>query len=650
MVLTLTLLLACAPPAPRELWVYAPARHQREALSRARVGFAEAEDGGWLRVQTDAAGAAALRRGGWRVRPAAPPPPLDDAYHDPEEVEAALEALEAAWPDRAERVRVGWSREGRALTALRLGEEGAPAWRVLATHHGDEPSSTELALELAAALLAGEGPCAGLLDLGAVWVLPVVNPDGLAAGTRQNAAGVDLNRNYSYAWSAAAYGAGPEPFSEPETRAVRDLSLREAFFAGMSLHAGAQNVGWPFNYTPADSVEDGAMAALAGTYAAACGLEGFEALNGADWFITQGDTNDWSYGVQGTMDLTVELSRDKAPPADALPALAAAHLPALAAALGQPVALEGRVVDAQTGRPVPAVLELPGLSAPFGNHPVSGRFARLLVAGEGRLRVRAPGYAPAEVDPADAAEIRLTPARLEGVRVSPALVEAAEGPVWVRLEGRPAPPLGLWLVREGLDPWELPRRGDAFYLDPAQIAPGTWTVDLGAQGALPRALHIQGAGDLQVHAVEEAGGQLTVLGAGFAPGARAYGLWGPDRAWEPLAVLGQTEQVLVLDAAPLESARGAGALDAGTATLVVVSAGEERAWPLAAPADDTASLADPDTGTPGAEVVRSTSDNRGCQPVPSPPGALGLVASLLAWSRRWPASCPSCSPLPRSGA
>ena len=62
-----------------------------------------------------------------------------------------------------------------------------------------------------------------------LWLLPELNPDGTAAGRRQNAHGVDLNRNFPYRWRPngdPTYYAGPRAGSEPETRAAMRLVLK----------------------------------------------------------------------------------------------------------------------------------------------------------------------------------------------------------------------------------------------------------------------------------------------------------------------------------------------------------------------------------------------------------------------------------------
>jgi murein peptide amidase A len=119
-----------------------------------------------------------------------------------------------------ERTVIGHSVHGRPITATLKGDPGAPE-RVLVIGcvHGNEPAGMRVARRLIAGVPARNA---------AIWVVPSLNPDGVAAGTRGNARGVDLNRNFPFDWQPldGLEYSGRHALSEPESRTARRLILR----------------------------------------------------------------------------------------------------------------------------------------------------------------------------------------------------------------------------------------------------------------------------------------------------------------------------------------------------------------------------------------------------------------------------------------
>jgi predicted deacylase len=120
---------------------------------------------------------------------------------------------------REERVVIGTSVSGRDIVAVHRWVVGATrTTMVVGSMHGDEPAGTRVVRRLRSASVPPG------VDL---WLVPTMNPDGTAAGRRTNDHGVDLNRNFPWHWRLAGAGtstwSGPEPASEPETRAVQAL-------------------------------------------------------------------------------------------------------------------------------------------------------------------------------------------------------------------------------------------------------------------------------------------------------------------------------------------------------------------------------------------------------------------------------------------
>ena len=121
------------------------------------------------------------------------------------------------------RLLLGYSVQHRPIGVQMVGT-GVGRTRVLVVGciHGNERAGIAVARRLDAMV-----PPTGV-DL---WVLDDLNPDGAAADTRQNAHGVDLNRNFPYRWLAAGRRGdqqypGPGPLSEPEARIADRLVLR----------------------------------------------------------------------------------------------------------------------------------------------------------------------------------------------------------------------------------------------------------------------------------------------------------------------------------------------------------------------------------------------------------------------------------------
>jgi protein MpaA len=115
---------------------------------------------------------------------------------------------------------IGHSIEGRPIL-LFTDTAPEPALKVLVV--GDIHGNEAAGMRIARRLVAAEAPARTEL-----LVVPTVNPDGVAVGTRGNARGVDLNRNFPYRWRPLGGGeySGTGPLSEPETRAAYGLILR----------------------------------------------------------------------------------------------------------------------------------------------------------------------------------------------------------------------------------------------------------------------------------------------------------------------------------------------------------------------------------------------------------------------------------------
>ena len=262
-------------------------------------------------------------------------------YHTVQSLEEDLRRLADDNPEIVELREIGRSVENRPLWALRIGERRGSADKVavLGCHHAREWMSVEVPYRLAEHLVdnASTEPVRSWLQRGEVWVAPMVNPDGHEHTRTQNrlwrknrrrnpdgSIGVDPNRNYGYMWGVLNVNTsshvpsddtyvGPRAFSEPETRAVRNLVARELFGGVLTYHSYSQLILYPWGYTSSpveDETDLGTMRGLTQEMQRLIrGVHGrtYTAQQASELYPTAGDTTDWVYGEYDVPSFTVEL-------------------------------------------------------------------------------------------------------------------------------------------------------------------------------------------------------------------------------------------------------------------------------------------------------------------------------------------------------
>jgi murein tripeptide amidase MpaA len=267
---------------------------------------------------------------------------INGAFHTSWELETDLYGLQGDYPDLARVVEIGESLEGRKILALKisdnpfLDEQEAPVL-FLGAHHAREWISVEIPFLFGKHLLENydsDARIRSLVNQSEIWIVPIVNPDGLEysihvyrywrKNRRANADGsygVDLNRNYSWQWGYDEVGSnsdpsefdyrGTEPFSEPESAAVRDLFLSQDFQALVSYHSYTQLILYPWGYIDEPTSKDEEMHTLARTMS-----QLMQAVRGKFYaygrassglYVTNGDTTDWAFGVAEIPAFTIEL-------------------------------------------------------------------------------------------------------------------------------------------------------------------------------------------------------------------------------------------------------------------------------------------------------------------------------------------------------
>ena len=343
---------------------------------------------------------------------------IEKAYQGYDSIVQVLQSTVADHPEICRLQWLGESVKGRDLWAVLVTdnpdiEEDEPEFKYIGAMHGDESVGAEMCLRFLDLLTTEYGldqRITTLVDTTAIWILPVMNPDGLEAGTRYNADGFDLNRSFP---------AYPDDFTKPvftgppldlegrppEVAAVIQWTLENSFVLSANFHSGDLVVNYPYDddgqpsgvETP--TPDDDLFKDIARRYSVHNGpmwnstrfSDGI--TNGSAWYTVRGGMQDWNYRYAGCNEVTIELSETKSPPSSALPSLWEDNRESmLSYAEACHIGVRGLVIDSGTREPIWAEVRVVGIDHPVYTDPDVGDYHRMLLPGTYALKYAAPGY------------------------------------------------------------------------------------------------------------------------------------------------------------------------------------------------------------------------------------------------------------------
>lgn len=266
-------------------------------------------------------------------------------YHTYDEMTILLHGLAANYSTIMSLTSIGRTYEGRDLWMVKLSDhvdqdEDEPEVLFVGAHHGNEKPSYEVLIFFIQFIVENyENDTGGVreaINNTELFIIPMVNPDGVQAGTRKNCApnhgpfglqkkvtsiGVDLNRNYGYRWflfflcpwkyyktttlaDVTNVYRGEYPFCENETQAIKSFIDTHHISISLSYHTSGELILYPWGYTKNPPKDKDVFVSIGENISK---LDNYTLNQSINLYPTIGDDCDWGYGTHGIFCYTIEL-------------------------------------------------------------------------------------------------------------------------------------------------------------------------------------------------------------------------------------------------------------------------------------------------------------------------------------------------------
>lgn len=352
------------------------------------------------------------------------PAKLLGGYHTYATLTSDLQAYAAAHPAICRLSSIGASTQGRQIWAMLITdnpdvEEDEPEFAYMSTIHGDEPVGMEMSVYFIDLLLNGYGPDSRITNLvneTAIWIVPLINPDGLELVQRYNAQGYDLNRSFPFYpvdFTKTPFNGDPLNVSTgypTEVTRMAPWRAAQSIVLSANLHGGALLVNYPYDEdgkgsTNSPTPDDALMQDISKRYSvhntpmwtSTQFTDGIS--NGAAWYSMYGGMQDWCYRYLSCTDVTIELDNVKIPSAGLLPTLWSDNQESMLSYLeAVHIGIRGLVTDTTTGAPLWAKITVAGNAHPVFTDPGVGDYHRMLLPGTYTLTFEAAHHVSKTVE------------------------------------------------------------------------------------------------------------------------------------------------------------------------------------------------------------------------------------------------------------
>jgi len=261
-------------------------------------------------------------------------------YYTFDEILVELDSMRMLYPHLITvKKSVGKSLEGRDIWMVKISDnpdstEDEPEVFFNSLIHAKEPQSMASLMYFMYYLLEnyGSNPLVTyLVDNREMYFIPVINPDGYVYNEQthpkgggywrknkrdnngngvfeESYDGVDLNRNFGFKWGYDDLGSsanpsslsyrGAAPFSEPESRVIRDFCTNHNFQIASVLHAAWKVIFYPYGYDLKARPPEPDLTTFIRLGSEMIKYNDYILQNPPDNYPANGDAGDWMYGEQ----------------------------------------------------------------------------------------------------------------------------------------------------------------------------------------------------------------------------------------------------------------------------------------------------------------------------------------------------------------